>query len=78
MKLSSRNISTCLILMVFSAIVGTFAWEVLERLVSLTGVTLDLRVGPLGFDSGVLAIRLMVNPGTLIGVPLGYRIFRTA
>lgn len=69
--------STFVVILALSVVIGTFAWEIVERLIALAGLPLDLRVGPLGFDTGVLSLRMMVNPGTVISVPVAFRVFRS-
>ena len=59
-------------------VIGTLAWEILVRLLSLTGVALDLTVGPVGFDIVVLSVSLMANPGTLLGAVPAVILFRRA
>ena len=56
-------------------LIGTFSWDILERVLAVASVPVDLRVGPLGFDTGVLSVRLMLNPGSLVGLYLGHRTF---
>jgi hypothetical protein len=52
-------------------VIGTLAWEIVERVLLLMGVTLDLTVGPVGFDLRVLAVQIMANPGTVAGLIAG-------
>lgn len=78
MKLNSKNLSTFLILVLLGGIAGTFTWEIFERVLSMLSLPLDLRVGPIGFDSGILSVRLLVNPGTIAGGVAGYHMFRKA
>lgn len=75
MKLSNRSLSTFFALLLLGMVIGTFSWEILERLLALASLPLDLRAGPIGFDTGVLSVRLMLNPGSLAGVYFGYRTF---
>ena len=62
--------------LVLCLIVGTLAWEVLERILRMSGVPLDLTVGPVGFDIGILAVWLEANPGTLLGIVPAILLFR--
>ena len=62
--------------LVLCLIVGTLAWEVLERILRMSGVPLDLTVGPIGFDIGILAVWLEANPGTLLGIVPAILLFR--
>jgi len=54
--------------LVLGMIIGTLAWEIIERLLLLVSIELDLSVGPVGFDVEVLAIWLSFNPGSLLGI----------
>ena len=65
-------------LLVLGAVVGSLAWEILERLLVLADVTLDLSVGPVGFDLRVLAVTVRANPGTLLGCLGSVALFRNA
>ncbi len=68
MKLTAKNLPVFMRVTILSMIVGTLAWELVERLVELAGGVLDLGVGPIGFDAEVLAVWIEVNPGTLLGI----------
>ena len=57
-------------------IIGTLAWELLERLITLTGRDFSLSAGPLGLDLRVISVMFMVNPGTLLGVVAALLLFR--
>jgi len=76
MKLTSKSLSTLVILIVLVGVAGTLSWEILERLLALFSFPLDLRVGPIGFDTGILSMHMLVNPGTIAGGIVGYRMFR--
>ena len=76
MKLTAKTAPTLLRFVGLAMIVGTLAWEIVERVLALTGVNLSLSVGPVGFDIGVLALWLMVNPGSLLAVVPGVLLFR--
>jgi hypothetical protein len=77
-KLNSKNRSTLLILVALSMIIGTVAWEIVERILSMAGATIDLTVGPLELDAYVISIALRPNPGTLLGIVPGVALFRRA
>lgn len=68
MKLSAKNLPVLMRLLLLCMIVGTLAWELLERLLELAGFPLGLSAGPVGFDLRVLAVSAMANPGTLVGI----------
>jgi hypothetical protein len=68
MKLSARTLSSMLLLCLVGMVVGTLAWEVVERILGRVGVALDLSIGPVGFDLAVVAVQLRANPGSFIGL----------
>ncbi|HUX50760.1 MAG TPA: hypothetical protein VMW73_08180 [Spirochaetia bacterium] len=76
MKLNSRNRGLFLLITGLSMIIGTFAWAIIERILTLAGIPISLEVGPVGFDIGVIAASIHVNPGTLLGFFPGILIFR--
>ena len=76
MKLTGRNRSTFLTFLSVGLLVGSLAWELLERILAAFGSELRLGVGPVGFDLSVLAVSLVVNPGTLLGALGGVLLFR--
>lgn len=61
------------LIFVLAILAGTLGWEVMVSLLALGGLELELSTGPVGFDVGVLSIYMEVNPGTFIGLFLGYR-----
>ncbi len=76
MKLTGRNRWTLLSFLGVGLLVGGLAWELLERVLATLGYDLHLGVGPVGFDLSVLAVSLVVNPGTLLGALGGLVVFR--
>ena len=76
MKLNSKNLPVLVRLLLLCVVVATIAWELLERLLALGGATLDLSLGPIGFDLQVIAFSLQVNPGTLLGIVPAVILFR--
>jgi len=75
MKLTKKNAGLFALLFTLGLVTGTFAWEILERILALAGAPLDLSVGPLGFDLDVISIYLKVNPGSLLGAVAGVFLF---
>ncbi|MFW6250438.1 MAG: hypothetical protein ACOC47_04975 [Alkalispirochaetaceae bacterium] len=65
------------LLVILSILAGSLGWEVLVSLLALLGLPLELSTGPVGFDAGVLSVYMEVNPGTFIGLFLGYRAAQT-
>jgi len=76
MKLNSRNRGLFVLVIALSLIIGTFAWAILERILDMVGLPIHLEVGPVGFDVGVMAASVHVNPGTLLGIIPGLFIFK--
>jgi len=76
MKLSGKTVSSFLMLATLGAIVGSLAWELVERIASSMGFRIELSVGPIGFDLHVVALHFLVNPGTFLGLLGGFLIFR--
>ena len=76
MKLSKRTSSHFILFIVLGLIIGSLCWELIERLVSLSGTTIDLALDPVGFDAGVLQVWLKINPGSLLGAAFGFLLFR--
>ena len=76
MKLIAKNLPILIRLVIICAVVGPLAWELLERLLALGGVTLDLALGPVGFDIQVISFSLQVNPGTLLGIVPAILLFK--
>ncbi len=75
MKLSSKNRSTFLIILGLGVVIGSLAWEVLERILLQLGINLALGIGPVGFDLSVLRVFIKINPGTFIGILGGIVLF---
>ncbi|MFP4383211.1 MAG: hypothetical protein ACLFST_06305 [Spirochaetia bacterium] len=77
MKLTKKNSGPLTLLIILSMVVCTLAWYIIERISAAAGAPFSLSVGPIGFDIGVLAVHLRVNPGTIIGLPCGYFVFKS-
>lgn len=75
MKLTKKNRSALALLIVLGLVIGTLGWEIIERLVELTGRSFDLSVGPVGFDLHVLAVTMRLNPGSFVGTIGGVLLF---
>ena len=76
MKIGAKTLSSFLLLCALGMVAGGLAWAVLERVAGLAGLTIDLSVGPVGFDLEVLAFSITVNPGTFLGLVAGGLLFR--
>jgi hypothetical protein len=76
MKLTKSTYPRLVGLVAAFIVLTTVAWDVVEALVRLLGGSLDLSVGPIGFDAGVFAVWMRPNPGTVLGVLPGVLVFR--
>ena len=78
MKLSQRSLGTLVLLVLLGVLIGSLAWELLERLLRLLGVDFALTLQePLRlFDLYVVALSLRANPGTVLGALGGILVFR--
>ncbi len=76
MKLTTKNLPILLRLLVLCLLIGTLAWELLERLLEIAGVGIDLSVGPVGFDIEVIVLSVMANPGTFLAIIPAVVLFR--
>jgi hypothetical protein len=76
MKLTAKNLPVFLRILLLCLVIGTLAWELVERLLELAGVAVDLSVGPIGFDIEVVALSVMANPGTLVALVPAVALFR--
>ena len=78
MKLNQRTAGTLVLLVLLGVLVGSLAWELLERLLRLFGSDFSLTLEePLKlFDLYVLALSLRANPGTALGALAGVLVFR--
>ncbi len=76
MKLTAKNLPTLLRILLLCLLVGTLAWEILERVLEYAGLPLSLGIGPVGFDLRVISLWAMFNPGSLIGIVPAFLLFR--
>lgn len=53
---------------------GTLFWELFMR---LFGLESPLTVGPVGFDLIVIEFWISINPGSFLGIALGFLLFRS-
>ena len=77
MKLNKKNLGTLIALLLLGALVGSLAWELLERLVRATGTDFSLTMDKALqlFDLYVLAVSFRANPGTIAGLAGGAVLF---
>ena len=76
MRSGKKTAGTLVGLLLLGFVVGSLLWEVIERIMSAAGVSLDLSVGPVGFDVHALAVSLRPNPGSLAGVIAAALLYR--
>jgi len=76
MKLSKKNLGTFLLLLCLGLIAGTLIWELIERIISMTGFTLNLTTDPIGFNVSVIEFYCRINPGSIGGAIAGVFFFR--
>jgi hypothetical protein len=76
MKLSGRTRSTFVLFLLLGVLIGSLAWELLERILARFSLELGLSLGPVGFDLAVLAFSLVINPGSVLGALGGALLFR--
>ena len=76
MKLTQKTLGTLIGICLLTLVAGTLTWDVLERVAALLGWSVSLSVGPIGFDLGVVAFFIRVNPGSLLGVVPGVMLFK--
>ena len=76
MKLTSKTIGPFVLFLLMGLFIGSVAWEIIERLLAVAGLSLSLSIGPIGFDLRVIAVWLRINPGSLLGAAGGILLFR--
>ena len=77
MKLTAKTRGTFVGVLLLALFIGTLSWEIIERIVSSLGLTLDLSIGPVGFDAFVVAVWVRINPGTVVALYPGIRVFQS-
>jgi hypothetical protein len=75
MKLTKKNSGLFALLIFLGLLIGTFSWEILERILLTAGAPIDLSAGPIGFDLDVISLFIKVNPGSLVGAAAGVVFF---
>jgi hypothetical protein len=67
MKITQKYLKYLYLFIIMGIVIGSLCWEILERLIAMSGINLNLSVGPVGFDISVLSLYLKINPGSFIG-----------
>lgn len=76
MKYTKRNRPILIKILLLSLLIGTFAWDLLERLLSYAEVPVHIAIGPVGFDLLVISCYVYLNPGTVCGIVAAIILFR--
>jgi hypothetical protein len=78
MNLNKKNLSTLILILVFSTIIGCLFWELLERILSMLNInfTLTLKEPLKLFDIYVISLSFRANPGILLGLIGGCILFK--
>ena len=76
MKYTKRNRPILVKILLLSLLIGTFAWDLLERLLSYAAMPIHIAIGPVGFDLLVISCYVYLNPGTLFGIVAALILFR--
>lgn len=75
MKPTLRTLPHLVSFLLLGFLAGGLAWEILERLLALTGILLDLRIGPVSLEAGFLQMNLWLTPGGVLGSAGGVSLF---
>lgn len=79
MKVTKKNLPTLMLFFILGILIGSFAWEILERIVILIvgnpNLSLSLKNPIQLFDIYVLAVSFRANPGTLLGFVTSFILF---
>ena len=71
MKVTKKNLPTLVLFIILGILIGSFTWEILERIVVLiTGnpdFSLSIKNPVQLFDIYVLAVSFRANPGSILG-----------
>ncbi|MDC7127303.1 MAG: hypothetical protein PQJ46_17200 [Spirochaetales bacterium] len=76
MKITTKNYPKFIGFLIMFFVAGTLGWELIEEIIKAAGLYLNLTAGPVGFDIEVLAIYVSANPGSLLGIALGWFLFK--
>ncbi|MBI9101389.1 MAG: hypothetical protein JEY99_03160 [Spirochaetales bacterium] len=77
MKLIKKNLNPLLIFIFLGLIIGTLTWDILERLIVLSGSGFSLTTHPIGFDLGVISFFIRFNPGSIAGITGSVLLFKS-
>lgn len=75
-KLVRKNLTPLLVILFLGLVIGTLAWNIVERIFAEAGMPFSLSTGRIGFDVDVLAVYIRVNPGSFLGAAGGVLLFR--
>ncbi len=76
MVINRKSLAAFFGLLLLGAIIGSLAWEIVERVVNVSGTPLSLSLSsPLSFDLHVVAMSFRPNIGTFLGAVAGIVLF---
>jgi len=76
MKLTKKNLQPLIMVIILCTLAGSFAWFILEIILSTVGFPFSLSTGRIGFDLEIIAFYLNVNLGTVLGIVAGFFVFK--
>ena len=76
MKLTKKNLNPLVIVVILCTLGGSFAWFILEIILTSVGLPFSLSTGKIGFDLQIVSFYLNVNPGTVLGITAGFFVFK--
>ncbi len=77
MKLIRKNLAPLVVIVFLGLLIGTLAWDIVERILSEAGFPISLSTRPIGFDIGVISFFFRVNPGSFLGIAGAVLLFRS-
>jgi len=76
MKLTRKNTISMVCFLLLWLLIGSLAWELLERLLSSGGIVMFSSTLKLGFDLSVISFYFKINPGSFFGLLFGVLLFK--
>ncbi len=78
MRLNKKNRGTLIRLLILCSVLGTLVFSLILRMIPPAHAWEGrLSLGPIGFDAYLISAAVRVNPGTFLGLPAGYLLFRS-
>lgn len=76
MKFSRKNLRIFSLFLFLGAVIGTLAFDIIEKIITLFWANFSFSTGAIGFDISLISFYMKLNPGTLLGTAAGYSVFR--